>query len=675
MTEGRKPLAKAAISPGMPGGLLWPGLVALILALRGLMPPRDLDAGGLLAIRDAALTLSHWLMLLLIAGALGLWLLRKVAPPDMTDLEKLVYGGALGSGTLAYSVLALGLIGVLYPALVAGLTVGAAFLAAPAMGEWLGSLASSLRSLQTWLRSGSALERVSILVIGLIALSALIHALGPAWDYDGLMYHLSGPAIFLASHRIQPNLDIWYINGPFAIEMLFTFGLANGDAIFAKLIHYAFGWLYVAAAVMAARRWLGNREAWLSSVVLLGMPTLPIWAAFAYVDLGWAAFEFLAACSAVRWWQSRSGRWLILAGLLAGLAMGSKYTGVAGFVAIACLVAFLARRQGPAYMLRSMSAFAGIALLVASPWYLKNWLWFGNPVYPLYFGGPGWDADRLRVYMAYLGSFGAGRDFSDWLLLPWNIYARNSQFGAVMNQIDVPSLLFPLLLLYPLRRAPKPITLLLGFAAGRSVLWALGSQQTRFLLPAFPAMALATGHLVHRLIRPGPRKMPWHIFLPSLAVGLSGLTLFYQAVVMLKYAPHLPVAGWESSHQFLMRIVRDYPAVDFVNRNLPEDSRVLQLGDGRNFYCPKRCVPDPDHFRWAAQISRSSSAAEFASWMRGQGFTHVLMSWEDIDFLLQHDPTSTMLEAVRRLGEWTKSGCFRESYSDAWDTLVEVACP
>jgi 4-amino-4-deoxy-L-arabinose transferase-like glycosyltransferase len=675
MTDRLRPLAKIAFSPKLSGRLLWSGLVALILAVRGLVPPRDLEAGGLLAIRDAALSLSHWLMFLLVAVALGLWLQRRISPPDMQDLEKLLYGFALGLGLLAYLVLGLGLAGVMYPALIAGVTVGSAFLAAPSMGQLFAHLASGCRSLQVWLKSGKALERISLVVTGLIALLALIHTLGPAWDYDGLMYHLPGPAIFLANHRIQPNLDIWYANGPFAVEMLFTFGLAHGDAIFAKLIHYAFGWLYVAAAVMAAKRWLGEREAWLSSVVLLGMPTLPIWAAFAYVDLGWASFEFLGVCAAVRWWQTRSERWLILAGLLTGVAMGTKYTGLAGFAALACLVALLSWRQGLAHLLRSSSIFAGIALLIASPWYLKNWLWFGNPVYPLYFGGPGWDAERLSVYMAYLRSFGAGRDLSDWLLLPWNIYARNAQFGAVMNQIDVPSLLFPVLLFYPLRRGPKPITLLLGFAAGRSILWALGSQQTRFLLPVFPALALATGHLIHRLIRPGPRRMPWHIFLPSLAVALSGLTLFYQLVVLFKVAPHLPAAGWESSHQFLMRIVRDYPAVDFVNRNLPDDSRVLQLGDGRTFYCPTKCVPDPDHFRWAAQINRSSSAAELASWMRGQGFTHLRVSWEDIDFLLQHDPTSTMLDAVHHLSDWMNSGCLHEIYADDWDTLVEVACP
>jgi hypothetical protein len=86
-------------------------------------------------------------------------------------------------------------------------------------------------------------------------------------------------------------------------------------------------------------------------------------------------------------------------------------------------------------------------------------------------------------------------------------------------------------------------------------------------------------------------------------------------------------------------------------------------------------VPDPDHFRWAAEINRLSSVTEFAGWMKAKGFSHLLLSWEDVDFLLQHDPTSTMLDAVRRFREWMKSDCLRETYADDWDTLVVVACP
>jgi len=654
--------------------LLWSALIALVLLLRALFPPRDLDASGPIALRDGALSLAHWLIFLLVAGSVGLWLVRRLSPPGSSDLETLLYAAALGLGLMAYLVLGLGLTGLLYPVSLQLTTLVIGLLTAPYARELLGRLSSLAQGLRGWLDSGSAIRRISALVTGLIALLALVHTLGPAWDYDGLMYHLPGPAYFLANHRILPNLDNWYVNGPFTVELLFTYGLAYGDVVFAKLIHYSFGWVYVAAAVAVAQRWLGPRQAWFSAVILLGMPTLPIWASFAYVDLGWASFEFLALAAGLMWWQTRSDRWLVLAGVLTGLAVGSKYPGLMGCAAMCGLVAALSAGHGLGRLVRNLSLFLGVALALAAPWYAKNWLWFGNPVYPLYLGGPGWDAERLRLYQAYLGTFGAGRSLLDWLLLPWNIYARHEQFGAVMNRIDVPSLLFPLLLLYPLRRGPRAINLLLAFAAARSMLWAFGSQQTRFLLPAFPAMAVATTHMLNRLFPRSVGRLPWHILFPALAVALSGITLYYQVVVVAQYAPHLPAVGWESTRHFLRRIVRDFPAVEFASSVLPASARALQLGDGRAYYCQERCVPDPDHFRWAVQINRRTSVGELASWLQAEGYTHLLLSWEDIDFLLQHDPASTMLSAVLRLKEWMTTPCFRVVFADEWSTLAEVSC-
>jgi hypothetical protein len=675
MGEDISSRAGAALRSGWSARLFWALLAASLLRLRTLWPAGDLDSLGPFALRDGALSLAHWLLFLLIATAAGLWVVRRIDPPGVVELEELLYAAALGLGLLGYLVLAVGFAGLLYPVALDLLTVLMAFLLGPNVSRIIRSVSSCAHALRDWLRSGTLLEWASVGVGGLIALLALVHTLGPAWDYDGLMYHLPGPAYYLENHRLLPNLENWYVNGPFAVEMLFTFGLAHGDEVFAKLLHYAFGWMYVASAVAVARRWLGPRQAWLSAIVLLGIPTLPIWAAFAYVDLGWASFEFLALAAGLLWWQTRSDRWLVLAGLLIGLAMGSKFPGLAGAAALGGLLILASVREGTRRVVRNVALFVALAGLVASPWYVKNWLWFGNPVYPLYFGGPGWDAERLNLYMAYLSSFGAGRELIDWLLLPWNIYARNSQFGAVMNQIDVPGLLFPLVLLYPWSRGPRAIGALLGFAAVRGALWAVGSQQTRFLLPVFPALAVATAHVLLRLRPRSPGRIPWHVFLPTLGVGLAGLTLFYQVVVMLTHAPLRPVLGWESGRQFLRRVVRSYPAVDFIHRALPSGSRALQLGNGQIFYCPTKCVADPDHFRWAAQINRFSTVFEFDRWMRAEGHTHVLLSWEDIDFLLQHDPTSTMLNAVLRLKQWMTTPCFREVFADEWNVVAEVGCP
>jgi hypothetical protein len=489
------------------------------------------------------------------------------------------------------------------------------------------------------------------------------------------MYHLPGPRLFLEYNAVVPEIDNWHANDPFTWEMVSTIGMAFGDDIFAKLLHYSASWLYVIAAALFAKRWLSPDDAVLSAGILLTIPTIPMWAAFAYIDLGWAAFEFLALFLAMIGWRTRQRRYYVVAGLFSGLAIGSKYLGLIGFAVLGTFIALVHIREGWKTLFRNTLAFGLPAVLVASPWFLKNWIWLGNPVYPLYFGGPAWDATRLSYYMGYLRSFGAGRSLLDYLLLPWNIYVKHAQFGTVMNELDIPSPLFPLLVFYPLLKAKKRvISISLMLAGIQFMLWTFGSQQTRFLLPIFPTLAVGTAFVANRILGRVKSRIPWRIYFPGLTIGLIALSLFYQVVMLHGMAPHLPTLGIESRAEFLARIVRDFPATHFINNNLPPTSRTLFIGNGRAYYCPELCAPDPDHFRWAREITDAAENHELAAWFSDQGFTHILYNIEDLDFLLQHDQQDVTRGAILALKVWGAEGCLDPIYEDEWASVLEVTC-
>ena len=77
--------------------------------------------------------------------------------------------------------------------------------------------------------------------------------------------------------------------------------------------------------------------------------------------------------------------------------MGVKYT---SFILPLLLLAWLIlsewrqRRE----LWRDGLRFILPAVLVAAPWYLRNWVWTGNPFYPFLFGGRGWDAFLAAHY-------------------------------------------------------------------------------------------------------------------------------------------------------------------------------------------------------------------------------------------------------------------------------------
>ena len=644
--------------------------VALVLASRFVLPVRGLDVVGLIAVRDTFLSIVLWATVLAVSTALGLRVLLLFRLPDLTRLESLVMGCMLGLGCLGLGAFVLGLMGWLTLPALAGLLLGSCAIGDPRLFRLASGLATIRDSLRSTWNAADGIGRSVAVLSGLIGMLAFVHALSPPWDYDGLMYHLVGPRDFLAAGRVFPDPDNWYVNGPSTLEMVFSFGLAYGDDVFPKLIHYSTGVILVLGAYAAGRRWLDERGAWLSTAILMGVPTLPIWAAFAYIDLGWSAFEFLALSAVLAWIPGRNRRWLVLSGVLTGFAAGAKYLGLMGAATLGLLVLVTDIKHDRRRLLEDALAFALPAVLIALPWYLKNLLWFGNPLFPLFFGGTGFDSGRLEVYTAYLNSYGMQRGVLGFLLLPWDVYASHARFGAVMNRVDIPAVLFPLLFAYPFLRRDKAVGAILLVVLARVALWAAGSQQLRFLLPVYPAMAVGAAYVVSQLS--ARYRRPWDLFLPVLSVGLMVLTLVVQFRIQLQFQPGKSALGLESRAGFLSRIVKDFNATRFAGEELAVGTRVLLLGDGRGYFCQPTCIPDPDHFRWAADIAKAADYDAFAAWAQQRKITHLLLSLEDLDFLLQHDPTGVMSTAVQRLVAWKQAGCLPTIFRDEWSQVLAL---
>ena len=655
--------------------IIWLGIAIGLIGFRLAVPIRGDLSIGYQALIDLTWTLAFWLLILNAAISLGLYTLRIALPKlPISGSLSIILAGAVGLGEAALILTGFGFFGILSPLSIIILLFVACVVLGPQMSSTTRIAAAGSRNLSPRWRMTPWFERIAYLLILMIAILSLINALTPPWDYDGLMYHLVGPQLLLNDGHFTPNLDNWYVNGPFSIEMLFTLGLALGDDVFPKLIHYTFGLIFAGSTAVFAARWLSPRAALYSLLLLIGIPALPIWASFAYIDFGWAAYEFLAIACLIEWWQNEKVEWLILSGTFVGFAMGAKYLGLMGFAVLGVFLVNFVIRKGIHKQWRSIIWFAIPAVVICSPWYLKNLAMFGNPVYPLYFGGPGWSAERLANYSAYLKSFGAGQTFRDYLLLPWNIYAKHTQFGAAMNRNDIPNLLFPLLLLYPFLKKNPLINTLLGFSFLRFVLWAFGSQQLRFLMPIYPLLAIATAYIIDQLSENVFQRSSLKLFLPALTVGLTSISLFYQFQFILQYRTLDAVIGRESRDEFLANAVGDYPAARYINEQLEDEHKIMMLGDGRGYYCLPKCVPDPDHFRWAGELFSRNDEQTLASWFNEKGFTHVLISWEDLDFLLQHDPKGIMRSSAKELLKWKEEGCLKPVFEDRWAEVDEILC-
>jgi hypothetical protein len=621
-------------------------------------------------------------LILLIATAAGAQLLRWCRVVAATSLEEIVFAAATGLGTLSYALLAIGLLGAFHrpaflillgtfavigalrwlPAkakLAKGTEDGATGRGGRADGRPPGATgrqsdATGSVDVPSVLQVTTAtrlLTAGATLVVAMLGMMTLLGALAPpsSNDWDGLAYHLAAPKVYLRHGHIHFIEYDSHTNFPFTMEMLYGLGLSFAGAPLAKLFHWGAGMLSAAAIWAFVGRTRPSWAAPAAAALFLAVPQVAWEATTAYIDLGTTLYQFLALyafLNALTRPREQSGPWWLVSGAMSGWAMGTKMTALLpfGLLVLAGVVWALRSRERAAW--QSVAVMGIVGGLVASPWYVKSYLWTNNPVYPFFYRvfpkSIHWTPDQEEKYKEEQHSFGLGRGLDAFLRAPWNtamegaafftVWSNNARLrptprdrmarylGDVWGSIGVTLLGFVPLCLFG-RSPDRRAAWLLAYLGASGLLWFALSHQTRYLLPVLaPASALAS--LVVVAVPPGFLRVASGCFLAI--VLLVGVHVTRSMVL----APVLPVVlGQESRESYVARTMPDlYPALRFVN-TLPGSSRVAFFEEVRGYYA------DRDYF-WAnpgqhniIPYERLADGRALARFLREKlDITHVLVN-------------------------------------------------
>ncbi|MDQ3702515.1 MAG: glycosyltransferase family 39 protein [Chloroflexota bacterium] len=324
--------------------------------------------------------------------------------------------------------------------------------------------------------------------------------------------------------------------------------------------------------------------------------------------------------------------------------------------------------------LRSVTLFGAVAALMALPWYARQALILGNPVWPMYFGGLDWDAMRVEQLTYFVAQYGTGHGWADRLLLPWNVYAHSWRFGHVPEAYPpLLALAAPLALLVP-RSAGGPVSTaqgasrwLLVIVAATALLWAGGLQDLRFLLTLYPALALLGAAGLDALIVRWPaarRRESWVAGAVAAFVAALCLTTAARQVARAQDAAGV-VFGREAVAAFLGRRLPDFAAITVLNRLVPDDKSVLFLGDGQIWYCRPRCLPDPAHDNLLEWFIRPGDASAVLARLQREGVSHILLSKVDYWYLEHQDPQDRLRRQLAQFYVF-KAAHLDLVYEDAW---------
>ena len=577
------------------------------------------------------------LFLLFIAIGLGRTALSFSSIVFSSRVESLTLSGALGYGLLSYGTLGLGALGLLTKPF---LRVLLCVLFVVVLIRFY----STFR--KKWMRlafqemkaafPSTLVVRFFVILLCLILITDLIMAFVPEIFYDARVYHLGVPHFYLMEHKIKA-LPQLHASFPFTIQFVYLLGLALKNEMVTKLTHFYFLCLTLTGMIALGLR--TKRPLWglIAAVLFAAIPTvqLNVWASA--VDVGTSLFGFLAFyCYWIAKDQDKKNQiWIIFSGLFAGLAFGSKYS--AGMVPLSiflCLFIEMAlQKRKPALILKRLGIFSLVVLGVMGPWFMKNIIETGNPIYPIF---NAWLGDRPIQAWRYdiLKSMAHGFTLKNLWAFPqilWDWSVKEKEYARFLG---------PLLLAISFYLIPffKRKTHFDTFRLSLSLIVFLcvglfTSKLVRLLLPGLPVLVcfLALGFESHLQ---DSKKFKKFISLLLFFVGFSLQISWCTMAIHREYRPRDVLLGRLTKQDYLspdhlqQSTHSSDPMFRAMEETLSPHDRVLLIGEEKVYglNVPFSYAGVFDNGLWVTLPQKESDPASLAKAFQKEGITHLMVN-------------------------------------------------
>jgi hypothetical protein len=519
------------------------------------------------------------------------------------------------------------------------------------------TLASDIKTLNTrWKTSFGQFNTLSKFAVALPFFLSFLLTLAPQFEaFDAPLYHLAQPAQILKDGGLRPfeNISFWFPN---ATENVYLWALGMGSERAAQMIHLAWGTLAILLLWhWATRIWnveIGRKTLLLATAI----PSLPILASWAYADMA-LVFYSLAALYALTFYESKSSTaWLRIAGIMAGLAMGVKYTSFTTPLACGLLILFW-RRKNFKQAIAHAAQFSIAALAIAASWYIRNAVIMGNPFYPFVFGGRYWDSFLTEWYTG--AGTGIGWNLIEIIKLPVTVmlgYKDETYFDGRMGPLFLT--LAPLTIWILTKRTRQDLTqnlslLTIGFFSALAFsAWTLGVinsshlWQGRLLFPVLIPFILPTALGWDALHEMDTSKVRVSFLFHVWIVIVITLTLFGNSMFVLRRNPLTVAFGIQTREQYIAKTSPSYAALIQLVEKLPPNARIYNLFEPRTYALPRFVQSDVINSNFSHDLYLYKTPSDVINHWKTLGYTHILIYNTGVNFLAT-DPESQLTSTAK----------------------------
>lgn len=493
-----------------------------------------------------------------------------------------------------------------------------------------------------------------LLLFALFSSIVLMDSVPPV-SRDALTQHLAVPKLYVEKGGIRelPNIVPSYY--PQLLDLIYCIPMISGNDIVPKYIHFSFALLTALLIFLYVRKRSNRFYGILSVLFFLSLPVIVKLSVTVYVDLGLIFFSTASLFCLLKWHDKQfQFRWLLLSAVFCGLALSTKYNGLITYFLLTTFTPLLYlnsrksscsqkenKKNGYINLLQKdksgqiQAAEYGICFLlisaaVFSPWMIKDYIWTGNPVYPLYnnfFNPPPDVADASAVSNKAISKDNNSNHGINHFLVRKYVYNESwLETAAIPFRIffqgedDNPRLfdgrLNPLLFFLPFFAFLLPgkilnhnKILLLFSSLYILIVFFQQDMRIRWIGPAIPPLvilsALGLKNLFQYLALPAkpsalkdtskplnygkdlllnPKKSFLLILSVILIVSMASLNAVYIYKLFKIIAPQQYITHQVTRSEYIERFRPEYASLEFANHNLNGKTKLLAFFLGNRRY-------------------------------------------------------------------------------------------
>lgn len=504
----------------------------------------------------------------------------------------------------------------------------------------------------------SRLNTFYVLLIAGSILCILLLASVPPVSRDALTHHLFIPKLYLQHGGMYeiPYLSVSYY--PMNLDLLYLIPLYFKNDIAPTFIHFAFALITSVMIYRYLVRRISKTYALLGVLFFLSIPIIVRLSSTAYVDLGLICFLFASLLYLFDWIESGFKlKCLILSGIFCGLAIGTKYNGLIGLFLLGLFVPFVYARYHVGqkqYAVKAIGCcviFVVTAVIMFSPWMMRNIAWTGNPIYPLYNSlfkivdtnvetKPDTELEEhnnishIRILREIYGE--------SWLqiaLIPLRVFFQGQDdnpqyFDGKTNPF---LLLLPLFAFLGIRsgtRQEKTEKLLMLFFSVLFLIYACAQASIRIryfsailpplvVLSMFGLFNIQTQILNWSFLKSGLIKK---LVISGIIFVMLGLNAIYLVNRFRQDQPLSYLWGNVIREEYIQAYRPEYASYKYANEHLDQNSKILGVYIGNRGYYSDR------HIEFSTEILRSLASNSkndryIAEKLKEKGFTHILVNF------------------------------------------------